>query len=141
MIIAVAIALILAGCGGAGSSGNATSGSSNQSSKTAAGSGGAAIKTIMVKETEYKLDPSKIVLSKPGTYAFKAEDKGKVQHSLEVEGKGVKGEEHEAKLKSILNPGQSSVLRVTFTKPGTYEIYCPVDGHKQLGMKGEVVVK
>jgi uncharacterized cupredoxin-like copper-binding protein len=40
-----------------------------------------------------------------------------------------------------LNPGQSGVLTVTFEKPGTYEMYCPVDGHEQMGMKGEVVVK
>jgi uncharacterized cupredoxin-like copper-binding protein len=26
-------------------------------------------------------------------------------------------------------------------QPGTYEMYCPVDGHEQMGMKGKVVVK
>ena len=93
-------------------------------------------------------------MSKPGTYAFKAEDKGSVQHSLEIEGKGIKSEGSagdeseggeneggEAKLKQVLNPGQSGVLMVSFQKSGTYEMYCPVDGHKQMGMKGEVVVK
>jgi uncharacterized cupredoxin-like copper-binding protein len=25
-------------------------------------------------------------------------------------------------------------------KPGTYEFYCPVDGHKAGGMKGELTV-
>jgi uncharacterized cupredoxin-like copper-binding protein len=33
------------------------------------------------------------------------------------------------------------VLRVTFQKPGTYVMYCPIDEHEQLGMKGEVVLK
>jgi uncharacterized cupredoxin-like copper-binding protein len=33
------------------------------------------------------------------------------------------------------------VPTVTFEKPGTYEMYCPVDGHEQEGMKGEVVLK
>jgi len=33
------------------------------------------------------------------------------------------------------------VLTVTFQKSGTYEMYCPVDGHEQLGMKGKVVIK
>ena len=66
---------------------------------------------------------------------------GKWVHS---KGKGVKSEgseEGEAELKQALNPGQSGVLTVTFQKPGTYEMYCPVDGHEQEGMKGEVVVK
>ena len=26
-------------------------------------------------------------------------------------------------------------------KKGTYEFYCPVDGHKAAGMEGKVVVK
>jgi uncharacterized cupredoxin-like copper-binding protein len=102
------------------------------------------IKTIAIKETEYKLSPSRVTLSKPGTYAFKAFDKGSTQHSLTIEGKGVKsegGEGGEATLKQALNPGQSGVLTVTFRKSGTYEMYCPVDGHEQMGMKGEVVVK
>src|SRR5215210_1922018 len=30
---------------------------------------------------------------------------------------------------------------VTLSKPGTYAMYCPVDGHEQMGMKGKVVVK
>lgn len=46
-----------------------------------------------------------------------------------------------AKLEQTLNPGQSGVLTVTFQEPGTYEMYCPVIGHRLAGMKGEVVVK
>jgi plastocyanin len=51
------------------------------------------------------------------------------------------GRKDEATLKQVLNPGQSGVLTVTFQKSGTYEMYCPVDGHEQMGMKGKVVVK
>jgi uncharacterized cupredoxin-like copper-binding protein len=80
-------------------------------------------------------------LSKPGTYAFKAFDKGSTQHSLTTEGKDVKSEVGEATLKQALNAGQSGVLVVSFQKAGTYAMYCPVDGHEQMGMKGKVVVK
>jgi uncharacterized cupredoxin-like copper-binding protein len=91
-----------------------------------------------------KLSPSTVTLSKPGTYSFKAENKGSIEHSLEIEGNGVrsKGDEvGEAKLEKTLNPGQSDVLTVTFRAPATYEMYCPVIGHRLAGMKGEVVVK
>jgi uncharacterized cupredoxin-like copper-binding protein len=91
-----------------------------------------------------KFSPSIVTLSKPGTYAFKAENKGSAQHSLEIEGEGVKstgGELGEAKLEPYLDPGQSGVLTLTFQKPGTYEMYCPVIGHRVAGMKGSVVVK
>src|SRR5215212_7629157 len=104
------------------------------------------IKAVAIKETDFKLSPSTVTLSKPGTYAFKVEDDGSTQHSLEVEGEGVKseggeGEGGEAQLEQPLDPGQSGVLMVSFQKPGTYEMYCPVDGHEQMGMKGKVVVK
>jgi uncharacterized cupredoxin-like copper-binding protein len=102
------------------------------------------IKTVAIKETEFKLSPSTITLSKPGTYAFKAENKGSTQHSLEIDGEGVKsegGESGEAKLEPYLDAGQSGVLTLTFQKPGSYEMYCPVIGHRLAGMKGSVVVK
>jgi uncharacterized cupredoxin-like copper-binding protein len=142
-------AFVLTSCGGgggySGSSGGGGGGSgSASSSNTTGGASGGVIKTVAIKETQFKLSPSSVTLSKPGTYAFKAENNGSVQHSLAIEGKGVKsegGQAGEAKLKQALNPGQSGVLAVTFQKPGTYDMYCPVDGHEQLGMKGEVVVK
>jgi uncharacterized cupredoxin-like copper-binding protein len=131
------VAVVLTSCGGGsygGSSGGGGGGSGSSHGKT-----GGVIKTVAIKETEFKLSPSSVTLSKPGTYAFKAQDKGSTQHSLTIEGKGVKGDEVE--LEQALSPGQSGVLRVTFQKSGTYEMYCPVDGHEQEGMKGEVVVR
>jgi uncharacterized cupredoxin-like copper-binding protein len=170
--LALVLALVLTSCSGGASSSSGASGGGSSSSGKATSSGssgggggygygggntssssaptttnsssGGALKTIVIKETEFKLSPSSVTLSKPGTYKFKTENKGTTQHSLEIEGKGVKSEgseEGEAELKQALNPGQSGVLTVTFQKPGTYEMYCPVDGHEQEGMKGEVVVK
>jgi uncharacterized cupredoxin-like copper-binding protein len=161
MALTLVLALVLTSCGGGaggGGAGGGSSASSKAASSTKAATGGSsgqatteknvasggAIKTVVIKESEFKLSPSTVTLSKPGTYAFKAENEGSYQHSLEIEGKGVKskeGEEGEAKLEQVLNPGQSGVLTVSFQKPGTYEMYCPVDGHEQEGMKGEVVVK
>ena len=72
------------------------------------------------------------------------ENKGSAEHSLEIDGKGVEskgGKAGEARLDQDLDPGQSGVLTVTFQEPGTYEMYCPVFGHRLAGMKGEVVVK
>jgi uncharacterized cupredoxin-like copper-binding protein len=137
-LVALALVLALASCGG-GSSGGGGGGSGSSD-----GTKGRVIKTVAIKETELDLSPSTVVLSKPGTYAIKAENKGSAEHSLEIEGKGVSskgGEVGEAKLEQTLNPGQSAVLTVTFQEPGTYEMYCPIDGHKELGMKGEVVVE
>jgi uncharacterized cupredoxin-like copper-binding protein len=111
---------------------------------TGGGASGGVIKTVTIKEVDFELSPSSVTLSKPGTYSFKAKNDGATQHSLEIEGKGLKsagGQVGEAKLEQVLNPGQNGVLMVTFHKPGTYVMYCPIDEHEQLGMKGEVVIK
>ena len=158
--LTLVLALVLTSCGGGagGGAGGGSSASSKATSSAKATTGGYSgqattkknaasgepIKTVVIKESEFKLSPSTVTLSKPGTYAFKAENEGSYQHSLEIEGKGLKsegGESGEAELEQALNPGESGVLTVTFEKPGTYEMYCPVDGHEQEGMKGEVVVK
>jgi uncharacterized cupredoxin-like copper-binding protein len=130
--------------GGGGKYGSSSSAATTTKEGTSKGTSGGVLKTIVIKESEFELSPSTVTLSKPGTYAFKAENKGSAEHSLEIDGKGVKsegGEVGEAKLEQTLNPGQNSVLRVTFQEPGTYEMYCPVIGHRLAGMKGEVVVK
>jgi uncharacterized cupredoxin-like copper-binding protein len=122
----------------------ASSKSASSKSASSKGASGGTLKTIAIKETEFKLSPSTVTLSKPGTYAFKAENKGSTQHSLEIDGEGVKskgGEVGKAKLEPYLDSGQSGVLTLTFQKPGTYEMYCPVIGHRLAGMKGSVVVK
>jgi hypothetical protein len=67
--------------------------------------------------------------------ALQAKNDGQVAHSLEVE-----GPTGESKLPSTLDPGQSGTLKVDFSKPGKYVWYCPVDGHKGMGMKGEITV-
>jgi len=170
--LALILALVLAGCGGdAGSSGGSSGGGSSSSGKATTGgssggggghdhgggnttsssaatttgsSPGGPLKTIVIEETEFELSPSSVTLSKPGTYAFKAENKGSAQHSLEIDGEGVEskgGKAGEARLGQDLDPGQSGVLTVTFQKPGTYEMYCPIIGHRLAGMKGSVVVE
>jgi uncharacterized cupredoxin-like copper-binding protein len=122
---------ILAGCGGGGGGAGGKASSATQTSTSAAGS---VVKTIEVKETEYKLDPATITLNKPGTYVFKAVNSGTTTHALEIEGKGVEEETEN------LDPDQSAELKVTL-KPRKYEIYCPIDAHRQQGMEGTVTVK
>jgi uncharacterized cupredoxin-like copper-binding protein len=80
------------------------------------------------------LDPAKITLDKPGTYTFKAVNSGSTTHALEIEGRGVEEETKD------LGAGQSAELKVSL-KGGKYEIYCPVDGHREQGMEGTVTVK
>jgi uncharacterized cupredoxin-like copper-binding protein len=116
---------ILVGCGAGGGDGaKAPSGTKRE----------AVVKTIQVKETEFKLQPSEITLDKPGTYVFRAVNSGDTDHALEIEGEGIEEETE------VIEPGQSAELRVTL-KAGSYELYCPVDGHAEQGMEGKLTVK
>jgi uncharacterized cupredoxin-like copper-binding protein len=114
--------LALAGCGGGG-------GKSSQSNAT-----GAPQQTVSVSEKEFSLTPSTAKVGSPGTVAFKVTNDGQIAHALEIEGNGV-----EEKTETI-QPGDSATLTVKLSKAGSYELYCPIDGHKDKGMKGEITV-
>jgi uncharacterized cupredoxin-like copper-binding protein len=90
--------------------------------------------TVDVSETEFKLDPSDPKVDK-GVVTFKVTNDGKATHSLEVE-----GPDGEVELEKALQPGQSGALKVNLSRAGTYEWYCPIDGHKDSGMRGEITV-
>jgi uncharacterized cupredoxin-like copper-binding protein len=124
----IVVAALSGGCGGSSNNSASTTTTSGSSS------GGSVIKTVSVHETEYKLTPNTISLSKTGTYVFKGVNDGTTTHALEIEGKGVEEES------SDISAGSSGTLKVTLSKAGTYEIYCPIDGHKSLGMKGMITV-
>lgn len=79
-------------------------------------------------------EPAEITLGKPGTYVFEAVNSGNTVHALEIGGEGIEEETEE------IQPGQSAELKVEL-KAGTYELYCPVDGHAEEGMEGELTVE
>jgi uncharacterized cupredoxin-like copper-binding protein len=130
LVVALMAALLwpVTGCAGGDGGGGGEDKAPSDTKK------GAVVKTIEVKETEFKLQPAEITLDKPGTYVFRAVNSGDTVHALEVEGEGI--EEETAEIK----PGQSAELKVKL-EAGTYELYCPVDGHAEEGMEGELTVK
>ncbi len=54
---------------------------------------------------------------------------------------GSSGMAKEPELHIAVAMGKSGTLEFTPTKPGTYEFFCTVAGHKEAGMKGTLVVK
>ncbi|MGW2806953.1 cupredoxin domain-containing protein [Streptomyces sp. NPDC001450] len=119
-------ALVLAAC----SSGGGGQGSSSASSGTAQPGSGT---RVTVTETDYALKLSRTSFT-PGTYTFVSDNAGKVTHALSIDGPGVE----DARSKDV-PPGHDGTVTVTLKK-GTYEVYCPIDGHKQLGMDQHIQV-
>ena len=138
-VIAVAVAVPIAGCGG-GNDDNSTgadTGGATQAS-TAAGASGAGAgggQTVDLTAADYKFNPSDPTV-KSGDVTFDLKNDGQTSHSLEIE--DVNGQDQE--IEGEVSPGQSGTLKVNLP-PGKYEFYCPVANHKEMGMEGEIMVK
>jgi uncharacterized cupredoxin-like copper-binding protein len=124
LIPLIPVGLLLAACGG----------SSNGNQGSAAG--GAVVQTVQVSEKEFSLNPGTITLPKPGTYEFDVTNDGSITHAFTVE---QSGGGDEAKTGDI-SPGSHKTVKFTFSAGGSYEMYCPVDGHKSQGMEGTISV-
>jgi uncharacterized cupredoxin-like copper-binding protein len=136
LLAAVVVALLwfVSGCAGGGGGGGGDGGAGGGGENAPSAAKETVVKTIEVKETEFTLKPSEITLEEPGTYVFKAVNSGSTVHALEIEGQDIEEETEE------IQSGQSAELEVKL-KAGTYELYCPVDEHKEEGMEGKVIVK
>ena len=140
----VAAALVAAGCGGgddnsSGSSGNnsnastSSSTSSTTSSAASGGGGGSNIKLGADPGGALKFDKTQLT-AKAGNVTIDFDNPSQTPHAVEVEGNGLE----EKKTDTIT--GSSAKLTLGKLKPGKYEFYCPVPGHKQAGMKGTLTV-
>jgi plastocyanin len=135
---AAVAAMLVAGCGGDDGTTTSASGGGGQTTnqggaQPAAGGAQGAGKPVTISETEYKLTPSDPTV-KAGKVKFTAVNDGGTTHALEVEGPNGEVQTND------LSPSDSQTVTVDLSKPGTYEMYCPIDNHKAMGMKGEVVV-
>jgi uncharacterized cupredoxin-like copper-binding protein len=121
--VAAVAALAMAGCG--------------EKRETTTGSksgGGLAGAPIGISETEYKLTPSSAQVDRGGAVSIEVTNDGATAHALEVRGP------NGAVKTGTIAPGKAATLEADLSKPGTYEMYCPIDGHRGKGMKGEITV-
>jgi uncharacterized cupredoxin-like copper-binding protein len=128
LLLLIPFALLLAGCGGtSGGTGNPGQGHLGETA-------GVVNSTVTLILKDFTITPSTVTLPKTGTYTFVLYNEGSQLHNLEITGNGlnVKGKE--------INFGVKTTFTVTFKKAGTYQMYCPVDGHKDLGMTGTLTV-
>jgi plastocyanin len=128
-----AFAIPVAGCGGDDDdSGGGTGGSSSGGGGGGGGGGGQTLKLTADPGGAFKFDKSSLS-AKAGEVTIVMDNPSDVAHAIEIEGKGqeIEGE----------TVGKGGVSKASGTlKAGTYEFYCPVDGHRAAGMKGELTV-
>jgi uncharacterized cupredoxin-like copper-binding protein len=138
------LAFAVAGCGGSddNSSDNSTSASSTPTTETtpttASGSGGGGGASTNLKVSAdpggaLKFDKSSLS-AKSGNVTISMDNPSDVPHGVAIEGNGVD------KDGQVVNKGGKSTVTADL-KPGSYEFYCPVPGHKEAGMEGKLTVK
>ncbi len=137
-----AAALVVAGCGSDDKSSD-TSASDTGSSQTpppttgssGSGGGGKSTKLTLSADPSGQLKFDKTSLeAKAGKVTITMDNPSPVPHAIAVEGNGLDKDG-----KTVQMGGKSTVT--VSLKPGKYTFYCPVDGHKQAGMKGTLTVK
>jgi plastocyanin len=125
-MVAVPLALLAGGCGG-GSSGG---GGSTSTSSPPTGTG--QIVNIPIASSGFAFSTSTATAS-AGTVTLKAMNPQSTPHDISIKGNGV-----DVKGNQVSSGGVSTVTATL--KAGTYEYYCSVPGHEQLGMKGTLTV-
>jgi plastocyanin len=95
------------------------------------GGGGARVRTV---EDEFSIKLESGDSLKPGAYTFAVDNRGKIEHDLEIEGAGIEEKT------PLIAPGERADLEADL-KPGTYRFYCTVPGHAESGMDVEVRVR
>jgi uncharacterized cupredoxin-like copper-binding protein len=91
------------------------------------------VANITIGETEIRLTPSTVNVDKSGLIKINAKNNGSTVHALTID--APQGEVET----SDIQPGQSTSIEVNL-KPGRYTIFCPVDNHREQGMRGTLVV-
>jgi uncharacterized cupredoxin-like copper-binding protein len=88
---------------------------------------------VTVTEREFSLTLSTKNFT-AGTYTFTINNAGTASHGLSIKGLGVDS------TSSIISAGKTTKLTVALKK-GTYDLWCPVDNHRSMGMMTTISVK
>jgi len=141
LTLALALAAVaLAGCGSSDKE-KAASTSTPTPTATAtataasggASAGGGQVVKLAADTSALKFDKSTLT-AKAGKVTLSMANPSGLPHAVSIEGNGVD------KDGNTVQKGGTSTVTATL-KPGSYEFYCPVDGHRQAGMEGKLTVK
>jgi uncharacterized cupredoxin-like copper-binding protein len=130
--LALCAALGVAGCGGDDDSSSEQPASTATATQEPAsgGGGGETIKVAADPSGALKFQQTELT-AKAGKATIDFDNPSSVAHAVEIE--GVEGSETDTVT------GEKTSVTVDL-KPGKYEFYCPVPGHKEAGMVGTLTV-
>src|SRR5215216_5209853 len=135
MFFILVLAVLLTGCAGAGVSQAGTE--------------------ITVQATDFAYNPVSVTVPAGQPVTLTPNNTGAVEHDFVVDKINVTdveasdtgpaahhqmGDAPEYDLHFFAKAGDTAVLKFTAMEPGTYEIFCSIEGHKEAGMIGKLIV-
>jgi uncharacterized cupredoxin-like copper-binding protein len=129
--VAIVAMLGLAACGG--DDDETTTPASSEATETTEAGGGT--ETVDMEAVDFEFTPNDPTV-KAGQVKFSLTNDGQTLHNLLVQGPS-----GDQELPMDIASGESGQLTMDLSKPGTYEFYCPVGNHRDLGMVGKVKVQ
>jgi uncharacterized cupredoxin-like copper-binding protein len=98
--------------------------------------------TAGTPKNDFEFVPKEITVAAGQPVQLTLVNKGKVEHDLLIEALRVsvppKGKDPATQ---VLAPGKRATVTFTPAKKGRFEFWCTVPGHKEVGMKGVLIVK
>lgn len=110
---------------------------------------------LTVEMTDFAYTPSTLTIPAGQPVTLTVNNTGNIEHDFVVEKIDVTttviedngsnahhahGAEQNFDLHVSARPGEASVVELTVSEPGTYRIFCSVEGHEEAGMIGELTV-
>ena len=109
---------------------------------------------ITMEATDFAYKPLSITIPAGQPVSLMLKNLGKVEHDFVIDKINVTdisasesgpAEHHqmhqpEYDLHFFAKAGETSTLKFTAMEPGTYEIFCSIEGHKEAGMIGKLIV-
>ena len=127
-----AAAVLVAACGGSSGGSAAPAATSTPPATMMPPMTGRTSMTVTVVEKDFSIQFSDMNFT-PGTHTFRVQNQGPRPHDLRIKGPGV------ADGSSVINSGGTGEFTVTL-QPGTYQVWCSVDGHRGKGMATTITV-
>ena len=110
---------------------------------------------ITLEATDFAFTPASITVPAGEPVTITLENNGKVEHDFVVDkinvtdvvaSNGRPAEHHQMggmpdyDLHFFAKAGETETLQFTALEPGTYEVFCSIEGHKEAGMIGKLIV-
>jgi uncharacterized cupredoxin-like copper-binding protein len=110
---------------------------------------------LTVEMTDFAYTPSSVTIPAGQPVTLTVNNTGKIEHDFVVEKIDVAteviqdngsnahhahGAEQNFDLHISARPGEASIVQLTISEPGTYKVFCSVEGHEEAGMIGELTV-